>query len=109
MDSRVVSRSHLTLPVTVNQNAEAKEHYSVKPIPPKLAAIYTQQQDHRLISCCSFVEVARCRTEYVPVEPRIPAELQNQSYHLGLCASSGSESQKRMVFDEGRGLRGRGE
>lgn len=93
----------------MNRNAETKEHYHVTPIPPKLAPVYAKEKGQRLISCCSFVEVSRCRTEYVPVEPRIPAELQNQSFHLGLCASSEGESQKekRMVFEEGRGLCGR--
>ena len=84
---RVDSKTHLTLPVGTENNAEA--HCSVQPIPPKISPLFVQPSGAgQLVSRCTSVTVSRNRTDYVVVEQSLPAELRRQGAVLGLCSAS---------------------
>ena len=74
---RVDSKTHLTLPVGTENNAEA--HCSVQPIPPKISPLFVKPSAAgQLVSRCTSVTVSRNRTDYVVVEQSLPAELRRQ-------------------------------
>ena len=84
---RVDSKTHLTLPVGTENNAEA--HCSVQPIPPKISPLFVKPSGAgQLVSRCTSVTVSRNRTDYVVVEQSLPAELRRQGTVLGLCSAS---------------------
>ena len=84
---RVDSKTHLTLPVGTENNAEA--HCSVQPIPPKISPLFVKPSAAgQLVSRCTSVTVSRNRTDYVVVEQSLPAELRRQGTVLGLCSAS---------------------
>ena len=84
---RVDSKTHLTLPVGTENNAEA--HCSVQPIPPTLSPLFVKPSAAgQLVSRCTSVTVSRNRTDYVVVEQSLPAELRRQGTVLGLCSAS---------------------
>lgn len=84
---RVDSKTHLTLPVGTENNAEA--HCSVQPIPLKISPLFVKPSGAgQLVSRCTSVTVSRNRTDYVVVEQSLPAELRRQGTVLGLCSAS---------------------